>query len=462
MRRTPTLLAAVLALAPAAALAQAAVVEKSSSATLTETATGERLTERTTTVAVVAEKKSPITFTPYGFVMLNALFNDSPFSGNKTYPGFPTPCPSIGATNGCNVGGLFLMNANQSRLGLRIAFDDEAGWTKARLSALFEVDFGGGIAGGSTSASAFYNPVLRLRKAYMDAAWGVFSIRAGQDDRLVSPLRATSLAWIQQPLFQFSGLLHGRAPMLALRLIAEPKDGFAWSLVAAALNPQDATLTANGVSPGASADFGAGNRSRMPAFEGRVSAGIRAGGKKLADLGIWGGIQKNRYVVPSVAGGTANTDTDVTANIFGADLTLNLWIFNVLGSIYQAHGYDAPGALPSQGVAFALTGTALTVPVDATAVKATGGWFQVNVRPFEGLGLYGGWGGTQTPYNELTGTQSQAVDARVQNFTWAVGAIAYAGRNWRFGAEYAVTRSWFWSGGFADGGQLAISSQLVF
>jgi hypothetical protein len=460
MRRTLTLLAAVMALAPAAPLAQATVAASPSPAT---TSSQELVVEKSNTVVVKeAPKPSPITFTPYGFIMLNALFNDSPFAGNKTYPGAPLPCPGIGAASGCNVGGAFLMNANQTRLGVRIGFDDTAGWTGAKLSGLLEVDFGGGIAGGSTSSSAYYNPVLRLRKAYMDAAWGIFSVRAGQDDRLVSPLRATSLAWIQQPLFQFSGLLHGRNPQLALRLISETKDGLAWSVVAAALNPQDVTLTANGVSPGAAVDFGAGNRSRMPDLEGRVSAGFRSGGKRVADLGFWGGLQKNRYVVPSVQGGPSNTDADVTTSIYGADLTLNLWIFNFLGSVYQARGYDAPGALASQGVAFALTGAALTVPVDATAVKATGGWFQVNVRPLEAVGVYGGWGGTQTPYSELTGTQFAAVDARVQNFTWAIGAIAYAGKNWRFGAEYAVTRSWFYSGGFADGGQLAVSSQLVF
>ncbi len=419
----------------------------------------------TKAAAPAPDKKSPIAFTPYGFVMLNAVFNDGPFLGNKTYPGAPAPCATISSVNYCAVGGAFLMNANQSRIGLRIAFDDEAGWTKARLSALFEVDFGGGIAGASTSASNFYNPVLRLRKAYGDAAWGIFSIRAGQDDRIVSPLRATSLAWIQQPLFQFSGLLHGRAPMLALRLISSPKDGFAWSVVAAALNPQDVTVTGQGQSPGFAADFGAGNRGRMPNLEGRVSAGLRSGGKKLADLGIWGGVQRNRYVVPVVAGGPPSTDLDVTTSIYGADLTVELWMFQLLGSIYQAKGYDAPGALGSQGVAAAVTGTALTVPVNAYGVKATGGWFQLNARPFEGLGLYGGFGGTQTPYSELTGTQIVAAlseNTRVQNFTWAVGAIAYAGKNWRFGAEYAVTRSWYWSGLFADGGQLAVSSQLVF
>jgi len=80
----------------------------------------------------------------------------------------------------------------------------------------------------------------------------------------------------------------------------------------------------------------------------------------------------------------------------------------------------------------------------------------------DAVGVYGGWGGTQTPYSDITGTQLSALDTRVQNYTWAIGAIGYAGKNWRFGAEYAVTRSWFWGGQFASGGQLAISSQLVF
>jgi hypothetical protein len=63
MQRTLTLLTAVLALAPAASLAQELVVEKN-----------------TTVVVKEAPKPSPITFTPYGFIMLNALFNDAPFA----------------------------------------------------------------------------------------------------------------------------------------------------------------------------------------------------------------------------------------------------------------------------------------------------------------------------------------------------------------------------------------------
>ena len=90
MQRTLTLLTAVLALAPASSLAQELVVERS-----------------TTVVVKEAPKPSPITFTPYGFIMVNALFNDSPFAGNRTYPGFPLPArppapPAAATRAGCS------------------------------------------------------------------------------------------------------------------------------------------------------------------------------------------------------------------------------------------------------------------------------------------------------------------------------------------------------------------------
>jgi hypothetical protein len=101
------------------------------------------------------------------------------------------------------------------------------------------------------------------------------------------------------------------------------------------------------------------------------------------------------------------------------------------------------------------------VPVQGRAVKAFGGWFQVivNLTPVQ---IYGGWGGTQTPFSELTGTTLAVPGGRVQNFTWAAGAIASAGKNWRFSVEYARTTSWYYSGASANAGQLSVNSQLLF
>jgi hypothetical protein len=353
----------------------------------------------------------------------------------------------------------------QTRLGSRLSFNDTAGWTGANLSALVEVDFNGGYAGAvPTSSAGFYSPVIRLRKAYGDAAWGTESkltLRIGQDDRLISPLRPVSLAYVANPLFQNAGLLHGRAPMIQLRWDLTPKDGIAVSVAAAALNPQDNTVGDNGASPSSAVDLGAGNRSRVPNFEGRVGVGLRSGGKNVVVLGGWAGWQKNRFVSPAT-----DTNVDVNSYIYGGDLTLNLWMFQVLGEISQGYGYDVPGTLgASQGIALTMTRATPTSPfaiTSATAVKATNGWFQVSARPIEPLQIYGGWGGTQSPFSAYEGTVLAVNATRVQNFMWAAGVIGYAGKNWRFSAEYARATSFFYTGKSYNQGQFSLNSQLVF
>jgi len=441
--------AALLATTPAAANAQTstsaeAVVEKN-------------------TVVVVKEspRPSPITFTPYGFVLVNGYFNDS--IGSRNYP-FPTAC-----AGGAICEGNILFDVRQSRLGMRIGFNDTAGWTGARLTGLFEVDFNGGYAGAvATSSASFYNPVVRLRKAYLDAAWGTemrLSLRVGQDDRLVSPLRPASLAYVANPLFQNAGLLHGRAPQLALRLELAPKDGFAFSVAGAALNPQDNTAgdTTIVVSPSQAVDLGAGNRSRVPNLEGRIGAGIRTAGKKLVDLGVWGGWQKNRFVSP-----LTDTNVDVNSWVYGGDLTLNVWMVQVMGSIYKAAGYDVPGSLgASQGIAITASRATPTSRYEITgtnAVPAFGGWFQVLVGPSDLVQAYGGWGGTQSPFDAIEGSLlASSSGTRVQNYMWAAGLIGYAGKNWRFSAEYAKATSWFYTTGRSfTQGQFSINTQLVF
>ena len=232
----------------------------------TTPAAQEVVVEKNTTVVVKeSPKPSPVTFAPYGFILLNAFASDGPFA-SKIYPGQVLPCPPSGATTGCNVGGSFNMTAQQTRLGLNIAFDDTAGWTKATLSGRVEMDFNGGFAPTVTSSTGFYNALFRLRLAYMKATWGGFSILAGQDYALLAPLFATSVAWQAVPIFWQAGNPWNRSPQIRVAYDANPKDGLAFGIAVAALNPSDATTDAPaGTSPGAAVDFGAGNRSRMPA-----------------------------------------------------------------------------------------------------------------------------------------------------------------------------------------------------
>lgn len=447
MRRISVLgAAALLAALPAAASAQSQ-----------ETV----VRESTTVVVKEAPKPSPFTFTPYGFFLVNAYFNDA--AGARNYP-LASPC-----TTGVACEGNVLFDVRQSRIGGRLSFNDKAGWTGATLSALLEVDFNGGYTGAvATSSAGFYNPAVRLRKAYANAAWGsesMIQLRVGQDDRLISPLRPVSLAYVANPTFQNAGLLHGRAPMLQLRWDLNPKDGIAVSVAGAALNPQDNTVGDNGVSPGAAVDLGAGNRSRIPNLEGRVGLGWRSGGTSVVALGGWAGWQKNRYVSPA-------TDTNVDANtyIFGGDLTVNVAFLQVMGEIYKAKGYDVPGNLGgSQGVALSFTRPTPTTFAIASAdpVPAFGGWFQIAARPIEALQIYGGWGGTQSPFDAYTGTVFDATPAtraatRLQNYMWAGGVTAYAGKNWRFSAEYGRSTSYFLSGLNYTQGQFSINSMVSF
>jgi hypothetical protein len=437
--------AALLAVVPAAAIAQStgsaseSVVEKN-------------------TVVVVKEtpKPSPVTFTPYGFFVFNAFFNDS--LGNRNYP-LPARC-----TGGAACEGNVLFDVRQTRLGSRLSFNDTAGWTGAMLSALVEVDFQGGYTSTVASSVAFYNPAIRLRKAYADAAWGTeskFTLRIGQDDHIVSLLRPVSLAYIANPLFQFAGTLNGRAPMIEARYDLNPKDGITLGVQVAAVNPQDNAPGDATVSPSAAVDLGAGNRSRIPAFEGRVAVGLKSGGKKMLELAGWAGWQKNRFVSPAT-----DTNVDVNSYIFGGDMQLNVWMVNVLGSIYSAKGWDQPGSLgASQGIALTVTRPTPTSPwtiTNANAVPAFSGWFQVLVGPDNLFKVYGGWGGTQSPFNAYTGSLLAVAGTRVQNFQWAAGLIGYAGKNWRFSAEYSRATSFFYNGANNSQGQFSLNSQLVF
>jgi hypothetical protein len=260
MRRISALgAAALLAVLPAAARAQSSSQEVV-------------VKESTTVVLKEAPKPSPVTFTPYGFVVLNAFFNDT--LGNRNYP-LPLPC-----SGGAICEGNVLFDVRQTRLGARLVFDDTAGWTHAKLSALVEVDFQGGFTSTAANSVAFYSPAIRLRKAYADAAWGGFTLRIGQDDHIVSLLRPVSIAYIANPLFQFAGTLNGRAPMIEARYDLNPKDGIAVNAQVAALNPQDNAAGDAFISPGAAVDLGAGNRSRVPAFEGRVAVAYKTGGRR--------------------------------------------------------------------------------------------------------------------------------------------------------------------------------------
>ena len=429
--------------------------------------------ERNTTVVLKeAPKPSPVTFTPYGFILLNAFWSDTPFL-SKLYPGQALPCPGTAsgpgaatALNGCNVGGSFNMTAQQTRLGLNIIFDDTAGWTKATLSGRVEMDFNGGFS-ATTNSTTFYNALFRLRLAYMKAAWGGFSILAGQDYALLAPLFATSVAWQAVPIFWQAGNIWNRSPQIRVAYDSTPKDGLAFGGAVAVLNPSDATTDAPaGTSPGAAIDFGAGNRSRMPVFEGRVYAGLRTKGVKTVELGFGGHTNTRRYTspttIPPAVGSPRPANTfDINENALAIDLEANVSFVTVKAEAWTGNAIDDfYSGILQPPVVIRSTGAGATLAISKVQSVATkGGWAQLVLSPFPFLQLTAGYGVEVANTSQMVG---MAGSTRYRNSQFAYGLIFPAGKYWRFSFEGDTTITNYYGGGNAKGSMYAVSSQLSF
>jgi hypothetical protein len=433
-RFAPLLVAAALPLAASAQTPAPAVPEKA------------EVAEKATAMAVVAEKKPPIAFAPYGFVLLTGFASDTPFS-SRLYPAQALPCPG----SGCNLGGSFNMSAQQSRFGVNLAYDDTAGWTKAKLAARFEMDFGGGYS-ATTNSTTFYNALVRLRLAYMTATWGGFSILAGQDYALLAPLFATSVAWQATPIFWQAGNMWNRSPQIKVAFDSAPKSGLAFGIALAALNPSDATTDSPaGTSPGAAVDFSAGNRSRMPVFEGRVYAGLRTDGVKTVELGIAGHTNTRRYVSP----GNGAT-VDVNENALALDLDVNFWIINLRGEAWRGNAIDDFYA--------GIVSPPVVVPTSATfaavrTIPTQGAWAQIVLKPFAFLQLMAGYGVEVANTSDMAGL---AGTTRYRNSQFHYGVIFPAGKYWRFSLEGCRTITNYYGGQNADGNMYALASELKF
>jgi hypothetical protein len=429
----------------------------------TAPATQEIVVEKNTTVVVKeAPKPSPVTFAPYGFILANAFFSDGPFA-SKVYPGQVLPCPASGTTNGCNVGGSVNMTAQQTRVGMNITFDDTAGWTMATLSGRIEADFNGGanFAGAAAvNSTVFYNALVRLRLAYMKASWGGFSILGGQDYALLAPLFATSVAWQAVPIFWQAGNPWNRSPQIKVAFDATPKDGLAFGVAVAALNPSDATVADNPTglttSPGAAVDFGAGNRSRMPAFEGRIYAGLRMKGVKTVELGFGGHTNTRRYISPA-----SGKDFDVNENSLALDLEANIAFITLKAEAWMGNAIDDFYAgIVQPPVVIRTTGTGAALNISKVQSVATkGGWAQLVLSPFPFLQLTAGYGVEVANTAQMTG---MAANTRYRNSQFAYGLIFPAGKYWRFSLEGDTTITNYYGGQNAKASMYALSSQLSF
>lgn len=129
-------------------------------------------------------------FTPYGFFKFDiSVDSDLMSAGNFARWAVPNSDESIPTTN---------ITAKQSRFGMNIAKGDIAGKV--------EIDFYG-------VGSAENKGGVLLRKAYVEAKFENFTLRAGQDSDIISPLVPST---INYPVAWWAGNIGYRRPMVKI------------------------------------------------------------------------------------------------------------------------------------------------------------------------------------------------------------------------------------------------------
>jgi hypothetical protein len=181
-------------------------------------------------------KKNQLTVQPYGFLKFDMSYDSDLMSaGNFARWALPNSSDeSIPTTN---------ITAKQSRFGMNI--------NKGDIAGKVEIDFYG-------VGSAENKGGVLFRKAYAEAKLEKFTIRAGQDSDVISPLVP---ATINYPVAWWAGNIGYRRPMLK---IFGTQKSINWTLALARNIGGD--LNNDGIDDGAAAIF--------PEFQGRVALKI--------------------------------------------------------------------------------------------------------------------------------------------------------------------------------------------
>jgi len=313
-------------------------------------------TRQTSSVpAVVAQSKVPVTI--YGTLLLSSFYNTAG-TNNQDIPLFTTKQSSDPSGGDKNFG----MTARQSRFGLRYQ-GTQVG--SANLSGLFEVDLMGGKAG---FANGIDMDMFRLRLAYGRMDWQKFSIEAGQDWSVFSPLNPTTLAEYGIPGFSASGNLWIRTPQLRAEYRSSMSDSsrVLWQIAAADPNIGDYSTTtfASLRTPSI------GERGRMPALDARTGWTTRYDDREFT-LGL-----SAHYGRGKNFGTVAGQNVQTAVDSWGVSLDYTLPVTHFLVFTGEAFTGRALGI-------FSATSGEVVLPPGTPGehgVEARGGWAQAQVN----------------------------------------------------------------------------------
>ena len=344
---------------------------------------------------------SDSTFKLYGFVRLDAMFNDSrmndpqiPFIVRSEDAG-GVPAGTVAPEDDSE----FALSARLTRLGLSLDGKPLEGLGQAKVGGRIEIDFYNIDLGDSDSRNA-----IRMRLAYLTLTWGGWRLLAGQDWDVVSPLYPV----VNNDLVMWgAGNTGDRRPQLTLRRTAEAGPGRLVTDVGVALT---GAVGGQNVLGG----LRSGENSGRPMLNARVGYHGETDSGGAYQLGVWAHDSEETFD-PGVAGGGAATgEQDFDSNSIGLDFQVPLAGKRAAlrGEYFTGEDLrDIRGGI-LQGVNF---GT-------SDEIESTGGWVELSFDATEACTLYGGYAFDDPEDDDLSANM------------FAKNSIPYVAARWRYGS----------------------------
>jgi hypothetical protein len=261
----------------------------------------------------------------------------------------------------------------QTRLGAAASVEDVFGGT---LATDIDFDLFGGVQTGPGDRRLFPEPRLRTARARL--SWPGGELMVGAETPLISDLNPASLASVSVPDFSGAGNLWNWLGQVRATREVVKVGGARLAIQAALMSPY-----ANTVAPGEPDAVDAGERSRLPAIEGRLRG--RWGPETEGDGTIAEGLIGRR-------GGEIGVGFHRGWIATGIDATVASYAVSLDGHAVVASGVEVRGewyagrvlrGLGGGGIAQNFGRPAATAPANALGppIRDQAGWLQVNFQP---------------------------------------------------------------------------------
>lgn len=337
-------------------------------------------------------------------------------SARGTVDNIDLPSLAIEAVPG-DSGGNISAAVRQSYLGVAVFGPPLGG---AKTSADFTMDFFGGFPAANDGLSA---ASVRLRTLSLAAEGKRYSIRAGQEAVFFSPLSPTSLASTAYPALSQSGNIWAWTPQVSVERRIERPGSTEVNLRGGVLDSLTGELPAGEYSRLATA----GERSRLPAFAGRVG---------------WRRTRDDRVFSAGAAVYYARQNWKYERNVHAAAFTADWdWPLSdrvlVSGEFYRGRAIGGLGGGANSSVLF--EGSATDPGSIVHPLRSTGGWTQVKLKTTPRLEFNGVFGLDRSRPRPTTATLEPPTDESPfapSNSSAFINAIYQARSNIFFSVEY--------------------------